>query len=384
MEKSSKRGKIPQQDWPSIIARYEAGETLASIARTYDCSPPAISYIVSRTKARNAAAVSAADPAPTAAEPQLLKGPSEASTNNIAAGDLSHGEPATSAAASLEVPVSEPRLIEQPANPPQPLEPRLFADDPPQRPNPPANPMPSANPTPSMNPARPANPTSSEGAGPILRYGHAQRDETSPAGNGSAPRGSGAAGGPPHNGDSRRTLHLSLPHGNGGPHGSDSLPHNAPNAASSGSGERFSPHPAGPQSALGQPSRQGPPGHYPPSGSPAVPPRGSAAPFRPPGDIYPGTPNRPPGEGQRGKDGGAFIDQTLRERVAGDVAAFLAAFDAALDHDTSESRTELREATDRLLRAGARTRIELERLEARAPLPARDKIGQSVPIFRHR
>ncbi len=64
MEKSSKRGKIPQQDWPSIIARYEAGETLASIARTYDCSPPAISYIVSRTKARSAAAEAAVQTTP--------------------------------------------------------------------------------------------------------------------------------------------------------------------------------------------------------------------------------------------------------------------------------------------------------------------------------
>ena len=56
MERSSKRGKIPQQDWPSIIKRYEAGETLASIARTYDCSPPAISYILSRSRARDATA----------------------------------------------------------------------------------------------------------------------------------------------------------------------------------------------------------------------------------------------------------------------------------------------------------------------------------------
>src|SRR5205085_8249987 len=53
MERSSKRGKIPQQDWLSIIKRYEAGETLASIARTYDCSPPAISYILSRSRARD-------------------------------------------------------------------------------------------------------------------------------------------------------------------------------------------------------------------------------------------------------------------------------------------------------------------------------------------
>src|SRR4051794_5732616 len=52
MEKSNKRGKIPQSDWPLIMARYEAGETLASIARTYDCSPPAISYVVSKSRAR--------------------------------------------------------------------------------------------------------------------------------------------------------------------------------------------------------------------------------------------------------------------------------------------------------------------------------------------
>ena len=55
MEKSSKRGKIPQSDWPLIMARYEAGETLASIARTYDCSPPAISYVVSKSRARQPA-----------------------------------------------------------------------------------------------------------------------------------------------------------------------------------------------------------------------------------------------------------------------------------------------------------------------------------------
>jgi len=52
MEKSNKRGKIPQSDWPLIMGRYEAGETLASIARTYDCSPPAISYVVSKSRAR--------------------------------------------------------------------------------------------------------------------------------------------------------------------------------------------------------------------------------------------------------------------------------------------------------------------------------------------
>ena len=86
---------------------------------------------------------------------------------------------------------------------------------------------------------------------------------------------------------------------------------------------------------------------------------------------------RPPAQAPRAdtaphKDNGATIDKELRSRVDGDIAAFLAAFDAVLAADTQESRFGLREATDRLLRAGARTRIELERLETRAPLTPRD------------
>ncbi len=85
------------------------------------------------------------------------------------------------------------------------------------------------------------------------------------------------------------------------------------------------------------------------------------------------------------KDPGTFIDQELRDRVDGDIAAFLAAFDAALAGDTLDSRAGLREATDRLLRAGARTRIELERLEARVPLAAaRDSESRAEPNWRHR
>src|SRR5271165_4624039 len=74
MERSSKRGKIPQQDWPSIIKRYEVGETLASIARTYDCSPPAISYILSRSRARDAAAEATERSGIVSSELGLVKG----------------------------------------------------------------------------------------------------------------------------------------------------------------------------------------------------------------------------------------------------------------------------------------------------------------------
>lgn len=42
------RKKIARQEWPAIAARYHQGESLASIARSYDCTPPAIRYIVHR------------------------------------------------------------------------------------------------------------------------------------------------------------------------------------------------------------------------------------------------------------------------------------------------------------------------------------------------
>jgi hypothetical protein len=77
------------------------------------------------------------------------------------------------------------------------------------------------------------------------------------------------------------------------------------------------------------------------------------------------------------REGGSSLDPALRQRVDGDIAAFLTAFDSALADDTAESRARLREATDRLLRAGARTRIELERLEARSPLPRGGRAEES-------
>ena len=103
--------------------------------------------------------------------------------------------------------------------------------------------------------------------------------------------------------------------------------------------------------------------------------------IRPP--AYPEHLRRNDAENGPRKAASAFIDHELRARVDGDITAFLAAFDAALVNDTQENRSALREATDRLLRAGARTRIELERLEARMPLPPRDP-GRSAEAARQR
>ena len=306
MEKSVKRGKIPQSDWPLIMARYEAGETLSSIARTYDCSPPAISYIVSRSKAKPASEV-LTQPAP---ETQLVKQPAN--------GDGTNGSA-----------VVEPTVTSTSAPP------AMIRREPPVE----------------ARPAAPAN---------------------------------GAAA----NSDQRRTLHLGLG-GNGNDHSANGNANgngHAPVAASmngnGGNGHEAprpamaAPRPLQPQAA----SERMPPLFQAPPRNPA--PNGR--------DLFAMPENRPmaqqPREAETArKDNGSFIDQELRSRVDGDIAAFLAAFDAALAADTQESRFGLREATDRLLRAGARTRIELERLEARVPLTPRESGASADPgAWRHR
>jgi hypothetical protein len=48
MANRRQKGKISKSEWPDILARHSAGESLASIARRYACTPPAIRYIVLR------------------------------------------------------------------------------------------------------------------------------------------------------------------------------------------------------------------------------------------------------------------------------------------------------------------------------------------------
>lgn len=65
MAKRREKGKIPHQEWPAIRTRYAAGESLASIARDYGCTGPAIRYIVNRPTDADAPVPTVAD----AAEP---------------------------------------------------------------------------------------------------------------------------------------------------------------------------------------------------------------------------------------------------------------------------------------------------------------------------
>ena len=361
MEKSSKRGKIPQQDWPSIIKRYEAGETLASIARTYDCSPPAISYIVSRTRARSAAAEAAAPKPAAPAEPQLIKASSSPMpTNGMPADEATHNSAGGGVNTGLIMPVAESVRVERAPAAPEPSASELFPNQPP-----PPHKVDEGQRSPEIDRAASRY---VQGQRDVYRGDHAVTPSPLPSPSGGpAPN----AGGPSQNGEARRTLHLSLSQANGT--GGDSHSPHAQNAVNPahGSDNRPAARPQSGQPGFAQQPRQA---------------AGPALPFGPPPSPMGAVrgPAIAPSDAQRAREGGAFIDHALRERIDGDIAAFLAAFDAALDHDTAESRTGLREATDRLLRAGARTRIELERLEARVPLGSRDKDPHASSLFRPR
>jgi hypothetical protein len=268
------------------MTRYEAGETLANIARTYDCSAPAISYIVSRSRARGAL------PTPRAPtlEPQLIKShPTELYSHKVRRRDI---------------PTS--------VTPPNSSAPHL-----------PQHETEETTPDPSI------------------------RDDGEKRAQGGSSRSPDLAVVPPKDSEPGHTLHLAPSYAD------DSQPG------------------TGPQSGRGDASTVAG------RSAPATPvAQGFEHSIRPEANIMP---MRLISESRISGDRGTFIDRALRDRVEADIAMFLAAFDSALAQDTPESRAELREATDRLLRAGARTRIELERLEARLPLPPRNSGKQYEP-----
>ena len=194
------------------------------------------------------------------------------------------------------------------------------------------------------------------------------------------------------NGDQRRTLQLGLG-GNGNGHAPVAAGANGISNGHGGNGNGYGHEAPRPNIATPRPPQPQAAGERMEPRPFQAPPSRNPAPFdagRDGRDLFAMPEGRPmaqqPREAEPGrKDNGSFIGQELRSRVDGDIAAFLAAFDAALAADTQESRFGLREATDRLLRAGARTRIELERLEARMPLSPREGAAASDPgAWRHR
>ncbi|MCG5238783.1 hypothetical protein [Azospirillum doebereinerae] len=105
MAKRQEKGKIPHTEWPEIRTRYAAGESLASIARTYGCTGPAIRYIVNRpTQADGASDVT--PPAPPPASPAVE--PPETARRADATGGGPATKTETPAAAQADRPHSVP------------------------------------------------------------------------------------------------------------------------------------------------------------------------------------------------------------------------------------------------------------------------------------
>ena len=82
-ESPKKRGRIPHSAWPEILERYTGGTTLSAIAREFECTPSAISYIIKKAEAAasgqgelNVSDANADQPPAAAAEAPVAVAPS--------------------------------------------------------------------------------------------------------------------------------------------------------------------------------------------------------------------------------------------------------------------------------------------------------------------
>lgn len=115
-ESPKKRGRIPQSAWPQILDRYRSGATLSAIAREFECTPSAISYIIKKAEA----ASGQGDAAPgEGTQDDAQTADATASAASEPAGET----PAPVTAASVETPAATPAVVE----PEAPAEPRRAA-----------------------------------------------------------------------------------------------------------------------------------------------------------------------------------------------------------------------------------------------------------------
>jgi transposase-like protein len=130
-EAPKRRGRIPQSAWPHILERHRAGATLSAIAREFDCTPSAISYIVRKAEASGIepAAAPAAEPAESSeAVTESVAESAEPAAQPVAQQDQpetksSAAEPAVeaSAASAYVQPAVEPPAVEEQAPEPRPV-----------------------------------------------------------------------------------------------------------------------------------------------------------------------------------------------------------------------------------------------------------------------
>jgi len=113
--------KIPQGAWNAIAARYENGESISNIARSYGCTPPAIHYILKRNRRLPAEAVRQPTERRQAAAAAAAPAPDPTAAPRQPAGKFDRTAPAPALVrASVPVPAATPQ---QPAGKPDHIAP---------------------------------------------------------------------------------------------------------------------------------------------------------------------------------------------------------------------------------------------------------------------
>ncbi|KAA0684634.1 hypothetical protein [Azospirillum brasilense] len=135
-EAPKKRGRIPQSAWPQILERYRSGATLSAIAREFECTPSAISYIIRKAEAASDKDAPVEEGAPTEAAGDA--------TAEAPAGDALAEEPPPAPVAAPDAPA--PAKLARRATAPAQA---------PQNAAPPATPVAAPQPTP-VQPSAPA------------------------------------------------------------------------------------------------------------------------------------------------------------------------------------------------------------------------------------
>jgi hypothetical protein len=125
-ETPKRRGRIPQSAWPHILERHRAGATLSAIAREFDCTPSAISYIVRKAEAAGIAPSEAGaavpESGPTAEGGAEARGGTDAPPPEIPAGPAGGPPPpqasaeTTAGEAAGEAGTTPPEAAAQPSD----------------------------------------------------------------------------------------------------------------------------------------------------------------------------------------------------------------------------------------------------------------------------
>lgn len=116
-ESPKRRGRIPQSAWPRILERHRAGATLSAIAREFDCTPSAISYIVRKAEAAGltADAGTVEEQAPPTPAAEEAPPPEAARPSRRVKAQAEVVEPAPAPLAPPAAPVAEVTPVAKPA-----------------------------------------------------------------------------------------------------------------------------------------------------------------------------------------------------------------------------------------------------------------------------